>query len=248
MKEYFRIIGVSLLASLLIFIGKNDLILNWLVDNNVLSSSLNIEKTQLVCFIIGVFWAGLWLPIQHSKLKTKQNKKDEQFIELLKYNKLSYFKLIKNKLNAYNVNFDTHIFQPQKGIVGFWNRKIYNKTILKLINVKGISDTFHHKSLTFEINKTVTQGLVGKTYKEQTLSVDLNLADNNYSLTQQHLTKLGTVEFCSAIPIYNKEQTKINAILSVDSKEKFNFSEQNSRDWESHMIYYAAFVDKHSNL
>ena len=73
MKEYFRIIGVSLLASLLIFIGKNDLILNWLVDNNVLSSSLNIEKTQLVCFIIGVFWAGLWLPIQHSKLKTKQN-------------------------------------------------------------------------------------------------------------------------------------------------------------------------------
>ena len=142
MKEYFRIIGVSLLASLLIFIGKNDLILNWLVDNNVLSSSLNIEKTQLVCFIIGVFWAGLWLPIQHSKLKTKQNKKDEQFIELLKYNKLSYFKLIKNKLNAYNVNFDTHIFQPQKGIVGFLNRKIYKKTILKLINVKGFQIHF----------------------------------------------------------------------------------------------------------
>lgn len=248
MKEYFRIIGFSLLASLLIFIGKNDLILNWLVENNILSPKLNLEKTQLVCFIIGIFWAGLWLPIQHSKLRTKQNKKDEQFIELLTYNKDSYFELIKNKLNAYNVNFDTHIFRPQKGIVGLWNRKVRKKTILKLITVKGISDTFHHKSLTFEINKTETQGLVGKAFKEQTLSVDLNLAENDYSLTQQHLTKLGTVEFCSAIPIYNEEQTKVNAILSVDSQEKFNFSEQNSRDWEKHMIYFAAFVDKHTNL
>ena len=248
MKEYFRIIGISLLASLLIFVGKNDLILNWLVENNVLSSSLNLEKTQLGCFITGIFWAGLWLPIQHSRLKTKQNNKDNQFIELLNYNKESYFKLIKNKLNTYNTSFDTHIFRPQKGILGLWNRKINKKTILKLINVKGISDTFHHKSLTFEINKTETQGLVGKTYVEKTLSVDLNLAENNYSLTQQHLTKLGTVEFCSAIPIYNEEQTKINAILSVDSQEKFNFNEQNSLDWEEHMIYYAAFVDKHTNL
>lgn len=248
MKEYFRIIGFSLLASLLIFIGKNDLILNWLVEKNILSSSLDLERTQLVCFIGGIFWAGLWLPIQHSILKTKQNKKNEQFIELLKYNKESYFELIKNKLNAYNTKFDTHIFRPQKGIVGLWNRKVHKKIVLKLINVKGISDTFHHKTLTFEINKLHTQGLIGKTFEKKTLSVDLDLTENDYSLTQQHLTKLGTVEFCSAIPIYNEEQTKVNAILSVDSKEKFNFSEQNSLDWERHMIYYAAFIDKHTNL
>lgn len=248
MKEYFRIIGFSLFASLLIFIGKNDLILNWLVENNVLSSNLNIEKTQLICFIIGIFWAGLWLPIQHSRLKVKQGKKDKQFIELLNYNKDSYFKLIKNKLKAHNVNFDTHIFRPQKGIIGFWNRNINKKTILKLIQVNGISDTFHHKSLRFEINKNETQGLVGKSFKNKTLSVDLNLADNDYALTQQHLTKLGTVEFCSAIPIFNGDETKVNAILSVDSQQKFNFSEENSRDWEEHMIYYAAFVDKHTNL
>tara|TARA_R110000744_G_scaffold74008_1_gene148012 strand:+ start:2210 stop:2956 length:747 start_codon:yes stop_codon:yes gene_type:complete len=248
MKEYLRIIGFSLLASFLIFIGKNDLMFKWLVKEEILSTTLDIEKAQLFCFILGIFWAGLWLPIQHSRLKTKQKKKDEQFIELLNYNKESYFELIKNKLNAYNVKFDTHIFRPQKGIIGFWQRKVNKKTILKLINVKGISDTFHHKSLTFEVNKLETQGLVGKTFKEQTLSVDLDLTKNNYSLTQQHLNKLGTVEFCSAIPIYNEEQTKINAILSVDSQEKFNFSKQNSLDWEKHMVYYAAFVDKHTNL
>ena len=180
MKEYFRIIGFSLIASLLIFIGKNDLILNFLVEQNILSSRLDIEKTKLICFIVGIFWAGLWLPIQHSILKTRQKKKDEQFIELLSYNKESYFKLIKNKLNAYNTKFNTHIFRPQKGILGLWNRKVNKKTILKLINVKGISDKFHHKTLTFEINKLETQGLVGKTYKDKTLSVDLNLAENDY--------------------------------------------------------------------
>ena len=119
---------------------------------------------------------------------------------------------------------------------------------MKLITVKGISDTFHHKSLRFEINQNEIQGLVGKSFKDKSLCVDLNLAENDYALTQQHLAKLGNVEFCSAIPIFNGEETKVNAILSVDSQQKFNFSEENSRDWEEHMIYYAAFVDKHTNL
>ena len=248
MKEYIRIIGFSLLASLLIFIGKNDLILNWLVENEVLSENLDLQKTQLVCFIIGIFWAGLWLPIQHSILKTKQKKKDQQFIELLSYNKENYFKLIKNKLKAHNVQFNTRMFRPQKGIQGWWNRNLRGKTILELISVKGISDNFHHKTLHFEINKNEKQGLVGQCYSDKKLWVDLNLAENNYALTQQHKSKIGNVEFCSAIPIFNKDQSKVNAILSVDSQEKFNFSETERKDWEEHMIYYGAFVDKHTNI
>jgi len=248
MKEFFRIIGFSLSASLLMYIGKNDWILNTLVERDILSPELDIEKAQLICFLIGILWAGIWLPIEHYQLKSKQNKKDIQFIELLQYNKESYFKLIKNKLGTHSVNFKTYLFRPQKGIVGFWNRIIYNKTVLKLIHVNGISDVFHHKSLRFVNSKNETQGLVGKTLKDKTLSVDLNLAENDYSLTRQHLIKLGAIEFCSAIPIYNGDETKIIAILSVDSLQKFNFSTQNSRDWEEHMIYYAAFVDKHTNL
>ncbi|WP_339698360.1 hypothetical protein [uncultured Marixanthomonas sp.] len=248
MKDYIRIIGFSLLASLLIFIGKNDLFLNWLVDKNILSSSLDIERTQLICFIIGIFWAGLWLPIEHSRLKSKQSEKDKQFVELLDYHKYTYFELIKNKLKEYNVSYSTRVFRPQKGIVGWWNREINKRTILELITIEGISDRFHHKTLHFEINKTEIQGLVGKCYNDKRLWVDLNLAENDYALTDQHRIKIGNVEFCSAIPIFNKDQTKVNAVLSVDSQTKFTFNEQNRTDWEQHMIIYGAFVDKHTNL
>lgn len=248
MKEYIKIIGFSFLASLLIFIGRNDLFLKWLVKKEVLSENLDLEKIQLWCFIIGIFWAGLWLPIQHSILKTKQEKINQQFIELLSYNKENYFKLIKNKLKAYDVQFNTRIFKPQKGIKGWWNRNLRDKIILELITVSGISDEFHHKTLYFEINKDETQGLVGRCFSNQKLWVDLNLEKNNYELTQQHKTKIGSVEFCSAIPIFNKDQSKVNAILSVDSKEKFNFDITKSKDWEEHMIYYGAFVDKHTNI
>ena len=62
MKEFLRIIGFSLLSSLLIFIGKNDLILNWLVEEKILSDETKYPKNTVSLFhywnILGRFMAS----------------------------------------------------------------------------------------------------------------------------------------------------------------------------------------------
>lgn len=248
MKDIYRIIGFSLISTLLIFIGKNDYILIKLVEWNILSEKLNIKTTQTVCFIVGIIWASLYLPIQHSRLKKRFNEKEKIFTNLLKYNKKSYFKIIKSELKEHNAEFKTRIFKPKKNLKARWNKICFKKTILELIEIPGISDEFHHKSLCFEINKKETQGLVGKCYEENSLCVDLNLEENTYSLTPQHLAKIGNVGFCTAIPIFNEDQSKITAVVSVDSTQVFDFSNEQKYKWEEHMKYYGAFVDKHTNL
>ena len=245
---YVRILGFSFLAGLLIFIAKNDFIFEYLIEHEVLSEEVNVEGVQFYLFIIGISWAGLWLPIEHARLKSRQLKRQEKFIDLLSYNKESYFKLIKNKLKAHNVDFKVRVFRPQSGIKAYWNKKINGKTILELVNIAGISDEFHHATLHFEINGSEVQGLVGKCFSDKQLWVDLNTEHNNYSLTEQHQTKIGDIKFCSAIPIFNADQSKVTAVLSVDSDHEFNFNNNDRREWKNHMIYLAAFVDKHTSI
>jgi hypothetical protein len=53
--------------------------------------------------------------------------------------------------------------------------------------------------------------------------------------------------FSNFLTIFNKNETKVNAILSDDLHQKFNFSKQDSLNWEKHIIYCSYFVDKHTN-
>lgn len=245
--EYVRIIGFSFLSTVLIFAGNNDFILKSLINMKVLSPEINMEKSKMLCSISGIIWATLWLPIEHTLLKTKKIKKDKVFLGLLEYNKERYDDSIKNSLKNRSVQFNTRIFKRQCGILGWWNRNLCNKTILELVTIEGISDKFYHKTLYFEVNKNETQGIVGKCYKTKKLCIDLDLSDNNYSLTDEQVAKIGNINFCSAIPIFG-DKSKINFILSVDCSKKINFTQQQQKIWEDHMKIYAAFIDKHINL
>ncbi|MEM1325847.1 MAG: hypothetical protein AAGI23_07835 [Bacteroidota bacterium] len=248
MKEYVRILLFSFVTSLLIFIGKNKVPLQFLIDQDIVSEEINMDLFQTWLFFTGIAVSGLWIPIQYAKLKNKTSAQFSIFNDLLAYNKENHFKHLKESIKERNSEFSTRIFKPEGGIIGWWNKQINKSVTLKLIHLEGISDTFHYRNLQFEVRKNEAEGLIGKAYAEEALCVDFDLTSNNYFMTKAQQSKLGNVRFCSAIPIYNNKQSKIIAILAVDSDSQMTFDEEKRKKWEEQMIYYAAFVDKHINI
>lgn len=215
MKTYLRIFGVSLLSSFLIYIGSQDTILVYLIQGNILSEHIHIKEWQTISFLMGIVWAGGWLPLEYALLKVTKKKKDKQFINVLNFYKEHYFQILKNEIGAERIKFKTHIYKPRGGIWGVWNKYINKRVLLEMVYVKGISDRAHHNALHFEVHKNISQGMVGKCYLTRKIWLDVNIEENNYNLTEEQLSKVSNVGFCSTIPIFNAEQNKIVAIISV---------------------------------
>jgi hypothetical protein len=246
MKIYLRTIGLSLIPTMLIYLGKSDTFFKLLKDHSFIDSGTDVSTPQLYCFIIGVFWAGLITPVQLSKTKTKLEEKKRQFEELLSFNKELYFTSIKENLKKHNKKFSTRLFVPCKGF-NAWFQKIWNKKIIfSLIERNGITDPINTKSLYFEVSPN-TQGLVGKTCKEKAIVIDCNVDPEKYNLTHYQKSKTNGVKFCTTAPIFNKNNQVI-AVLAVDSNDEINFDEPEVEKWKDQIIYYCAFVDKHLNL
>lgn len=248
MRDYLGILLVSLLSTFLIYIAKNDYFLCKLKEVKVISDDTNITEIQFWCFIVGIIWAGALLPINHVRQKKENKKKTEVLNELIEYNKGILFKMAVSEMNLSNKTLNTRIFKPQKGIIGAYHQYLCNKRVLKLHHIKGVSDPFHHKTLKFEVTENDAQGMVGMSFKNHVINVDLDLSTNNYNITDVQRTKIGNIEFCSTIPIFNQDESKVVAVVAVDSEQKLNLDDNQKKVWKQHLTMYAAFIDKHIKL
>ncbi|WP_289061448.1 hypothetical protein [uncultured Zobellia sp.] len=218
-------------------------------ETQILNENTNISEIQVYCFIVGISWAGLWLPIKHVYQSKKYSKKDEVFNELVAYNKNNIFEIAGRDLGLLNHKLlCTRVFKPVNGIEGLWLKYIRKKCVLKLCNVDSISDEFHHKSLKFEVGKELAQGMVGLSYRDHSIHIDLDLTTNNYNITEAQRTKIGNIGFLSTVPIFNKDQSKVVAVIAVDSVQKLDLNVIQKRKWEDSLTRYAAFIDKHIKL
>nr|WP_315159387.1 hypothetical protein [uncultured Flavobacterium sp.] len=246
MREYLKTIGLSLIPTILIYIGKTEGFFNFLKEHNFIKSDADIKSPQFWCFIIGVIWAGLIIPVQFANTKNKLKEKEDDFDELLKFNKEIYFKATKDKIKKQSVDFRTRIFVPEKGIEKYWKRFRHKKKEFHLKHYKSISDALNSKSLHFEVNPNI-QGMVGKTYSESKIFIDFDVQKADYNLTPYQKSKTNDVKFCSTIPIFNKEN-EIKAILSVDSDKEVVLKDSEFQEWQSSLMYYGVLVDKHLKL
>lgn len=243
MKEYFKSIGLSLIPTFLVYIGRTDGFFKFLQEHNFLDHAKDFSTHQLYCFGVGILWAGLITPVQLARTKIKLEDKNNQFNDLLAFNKETYFKSIKETLKKHNKSFNTRLFLPKNGFFAWWNKVRNNKVEFTLKEFKGICDPLHTRSLHFEVTPT-TQGLVGKACKEEAIIVDCQVNPDSYNLTHYQVSKTNDVKFCSTAPIFNKNN-KVIAVLAVDSNDDIQLDDIQIKQWKDQIIYYCAFVDKH---
>lgn len=246
MKEYIRIIGLSLIPTILVFIGKSDSFFAFLKNHNFIKENYDSTNVQLTCFISGLFWSGLITPVQLAKTKTKLAYKESQYASLLAFNKETYFDSTKKMLKKHNKNFRSRLFVPNKGFSSWWNSVWHDKEDFKLADIPGISDPINTNSLHFEYKPNI-QGLVGKACIEKGIIVDCKVDPNYYNLTPFQKSKTSDVKFCTTAPIFNKNNEVI-AVLGIDSSDDIELDDAEIEIWKNQIIYYCAFVDKHLNF
>ncbi len=244
--EYIKTIGLSLLPTFLVYIGKSESFFNFLKAHSFINQDSDISTSQLWCFTIGIIWAGLISPVQLAKTKKQLEAKNKKFNELLAFNNETYFKSVKTTLKKHNKNFNTRIFVPHKSISARWARIWNKKLVFALKEFEGFTDPLPAVSLHFEVTPT-TQGLVGKACKEKAIVVDCEVNPQNYNLTHYQQSKTNDVKFCSTAPIFNSKNDVI-AVLAVDSTDDIQFDDSEIEQWKNQIIYYCAFVDKHIKI
>jgi hypothetical protein len=242
MKEYFKTIGLSLIPTILIYVGKTDGFFNFLKEHSFLKVDADVKTPQFWCFLIGCLWAGLVVPVQFTKTKNKLKDKEDEFNELLKFNKEIYFKSAKEKIKKQNITFRTRVFIPKKSLLSRWNKK----KEFHLRHFKSISDTISNKNLHFEVTPNI-QGMVGQTFESKNILIDFDVQKTDYNLTHYQKSKTMDVKFCSTVPIFNKEN-EVKAIISVDSEREVILKETQIKEWEKSLAYYGSIIDKHLKL
>lgn len=245
MGEWIKIVIVSLGSGILLYLGKDKYLFDTLLNAGYLGDSFDVGLTQTLCFMSGTLLSVIILPVQMIFLKRKMAKVQSHYYNLLTYNKNNLFSVVKEQLGMQNRTFNLRIFVPQSHFLKTWNRIINNKHVLHLKNVQGISDAFLFDSLSFVVKGNTFEGMVGKSFKDKTLYIDFNMDNNQYHLTKEQELLVGSIKFCSTIPIFNKKQNHVRAILSVDSEQNITFTNEQKEVWVRHMKLLAAFVDKH---
>lgn len=232
------------IPGLLIFVGENDTLLQWFHKHDIISNE-NIKPFQTFSFITGLTFSALIFPIIHNKTKNNKENLEIKNNELLKEYKNKFIENLRTNLGQHNTVFNVRIFEQNKDVISFWNNFWHKRKYLVLKNFSGVTDDFPHKTLKFEVSKDKTQGVVGKSFKEKAIYIDTDLSNNHYELTEAHKIKIGEIEFCAAIPIFNNSENKIIKVLSIDSPNKINLNEQQKKIFEKQIILLAAFVDKY---
>lgn len=246
MKEYLKTISLSLIPAILIYIGKTEGFFTFLKEHKFIADNFNASTTQFWCFLIGCLWAGLVVPVQFTNTKNKLKDKEDEFNELLKFNKDTYFKSAKEKIKKQNISFRTRVFVPEKGIVKHWKKIKHKKKEFHLKYYKSISDPISNNDLHFEVIPNI-QGMIGKTFDCKSILIDFDVQQSDYNLSLYQKSKTNDVKFCSTVPIFDK-QNEIKAIISVDSEKEVILKDAEIKEWENSLAYYGSFVDKHLKL
>lgn len=246
MKEYFKTIGLSLLPALLVYIGKTEGFFIYLKKHKFIEDTFNPSTTQFWCFLIGCLWAGLVVPAQFANTKNKLKEIEDEFNDLLKFNKDIYFKSAKEKIKKQSVTFRTRVFIPEKSLISKWKNLKDKKKEFHLKYYKSISDTISNKNLHFEVTPNI-QGMVGKTFEYKSILIDFDVQKTDYNLNHYQKSNTMDVKFCSTVPIFNKDN-EVKAIISVDSESEVILKDTEIKEWEKSLAYYGSIIDKHLKL
>lgn len=239
--DILRIIIVSCLGAFLLFVGKHDFMISYLIDHSVIDATKDYSSVQLGSFIVGLMITALWFPLEVILCKRSLSRNMTVLSSLLEYNKTTYLSYLGKELSLNRNKFQVRLFVPKSTIIDLFK----GETTLVIKDVPGITDSFHSTRLHFRCSKHVTEGMVGKAYKEKALCIDLDLSDNNtYTLTEQQKLLTNGTMFCCTVPIMSNN--KVIAVVSYDSQVAVK--EHKREKLQEHLIYFTSFIDKHISV
>jgi hypothetical protein len=238
MKDYFKyllkLFLKALLPAFLIYFSKTDFISDILIENDFIVNKANISSFKFWAFLIGTVIAGIMLPIELYNTKKKLKKQNSIFKTVVPI----ITGKVAEDLGLKPGELSIRVFKVEKSIL--------SQTI-KLVHLylEEITNKLNGKNdLVFEVSKDTIQGVIGKTYSEESYIVDYNISnlENSYDLTSEQKNRVGDVKFCCAAPIF--KYNKIKYVISLDSEEKIYKSKVKTAGLKKNLVYLCQLFDE----
>lgn len=238
MQEFFKyllkLFLKALLPAFLIYFSKTDFISDLLIENDFIVNKANVSSFKFWAFLIGTVIAGIILPIELYYTKTKLKKQKLIFKTIVPI----ITGKIAEDLGLKPGELSIRVFKVDKSF--------FSKTI-KLVHVylEEITTKLNGKNdLIFEVSSETVQGVIGKTYSEESYIVDYNITnlENSYDLTSEQINRVGDVKFCCAAPIFKNK--KIKYVISLDSYEKIYKSKVKTAYLKRNLVYLCQLFDE----
>jgi hypothetical protein len=239
MKDFFKFILKlflkALLPAFLIYFSKTTFISDILIKNDFIVSEANVSGYKFWAFLIGTVIAGIILPIELYITKKKLKKQKR----LIRAQVDIILAQIAHDLELVSGDLFIRVFKVKKW---FYSSKVqlidfHLEDITVRINGK--------KKLVFEVDNGIAEGVVGKSFFEQSFLVDYNISQdaNSYALSAEHISRIGEVKFCCAAPIvYSKK--KIKYVISIDSDKSTRKSVAKTKLLRRNLVYLSQLFDE----
>lgn len=217
----------------MLFVSKSDYVLDYLIDNDFLITIDNKEVVKFWLFLLGTLIGALIIPVKLF-LTEKKLKKQKTILSVVV---LINLKQIAKDLGINVSDLNIRVFCVKKNIFN-------GRVTLTDKHFDNITHKIEGKGkLPFIIYKDNIQGVVGRAYYEKSYFVDYNIKNdkNSYSLTDEHLNRIGDVKFCCATPIFNSN--KIKYIISLDSTTRVYKSKAKTTYLRENLVYLSKLFD-----
>lgn len=244
MREKVIIFGKSLVVAaipgIITFVGSSDL-LDVLYKNNILGSKFDIDKTKLICQILGAVIFFVIVTYQMSVNAYKIQVSANEINGLLYQNK-NIFELGIATVLGKRVGIDIRIFVPLKKRINFnKNEELY----FHIKNYSGLCNVGITNNLKFKVlPDTDKEGLVGECYNTGAMIYDDNLKENNstqYNLNYAQISKTRELKFSIVCPLYD-EHNSIVAIVAYDGREEISITDNNKQEIVNAVVTFAQML------
>ena len=233
-KTYLKIVGLSLIPTLLLFLGKSTKATIWLQTNVGFFPTVDKDNLMLILFLVGILVTGLIIPFRLAYVSNKKAKLQKNYLKTLEFKKNFFTEAIKAELKQHNLHFNVRIFRRKKGILPFINHLLWKIVNFEIVNVAGLAENGNTDGLAFEVSPK-SQGVVGKVYSSGKFvyddEVDKRDQKGFYNLTDYQISKTNGVKFVLGVPLFS-HKNKIDVIITVDSEDRVVIDKESKGDWK----------------
>lgn len=228
----FKIIILSVLPTLLSFLGRSHIDLSFLQKAVPVFADMDQLVVKDYFILAGMIITIIVIDIQYALSEFDRKTVTRQREFLIQYIKNIFIESLESKLQEENTCINVRLFVPKKGIL-FLGKKILEKLLVNRIklrkafvvkNMDCLSEPGFTNGLCFQVEPQA-QGLVGLCYKERCFVYceDLRSIEKDLNLTIFQRNKLANIVFWLCVPVINRNNEVI-AVISFDSKNKINIS------------------------
>ena len=190
----------SAIPAILSYLANSDIVWCKLVDNHILSESINISLAQDYCLWVGIVVSAICLSYKLWIVGLRYNSALEQRNALIKMSKTLLTEALGKELISSASEFDIRIFVPKHKLLYkiAGALKVKNFRIFYIIkNVDIIADQGTTINLQFEVYPKPV-GLVGSCYSTKAMVYDDNLEETNetkYKLDKHQVSRTSDLKW-----------------------------------------------------